>query len=132
MADVSVHRAVYEFEDRAWAVVFPGLGIATFGRTLAAAKRHARSALRVYLEVGDLAEAGVRIDDDVRLPSGTSVDGVVEMRRDVEELRRRVANETRRATRQLRDAGLSTRDVGDLLGISSARVAQIEREAIAG
>ena len=129
---MSVHRAVYEFDDSAWVVAFPDLGIATFGRTLAAARRHARSALRVFLEVDDLAVAGVRVDDEVRLPSGTSVDGVVQMRRDVEELRRRVANETRRATKQLRNAGLSTRDVGDLLGISSARVTQIERELIAG
>ena len=132
MADVTVHRAVYEFDNAAWVVVFPDLGVATFGRTLAAAKRHARSALRVFLEVSDLAEAGISVEDEVRVPHGTRVESVVEMRRDVEELRRRVATETRRATKELRDAGLSTRDVGDLLGISSARVAQIEREAIAG
>lgn len=130
MADTVVHRAVYEFEDRSWVVVFPDLGVATFGRTLAAAKRHARSALRVYLEVGELADAGVSILDDVRLPGGASVGDVVALRRDIDVLRGRVASETRRATKQLRAAGLSTRDVGDILGISSARVAQIEREII--
>jgi predicted RNase H-like HicB family nuclease len=132
MADMSVHRAVYEFDGRAWVVVFPDLGIATFGRTLAAAKGHARSALRVYLEVGDLAEGGVSVEDEVRLPGGANLGDVLDLRRDINDLRRRVASETRRATKELRDAGLSTRDVGDILGISSARVAQIEREAIAG
>ena len=132
MAETGLHKAVYEFDGRAWVVLFPDLGVATFGRTLAAAKGHARSALRVFLEVGDLAAAGVSVVDEVRLPGGTTVSDVVELRRDSDALRRRVASETRRATRKLRDAGLSTRDVGDILGISSARVAQIERERNVG
>jgi hypothetical protein len=132
MVEMTSHRAVYEFDGRAWVVLFPDLGVATFGRTLAAAKGHARSALRVFLEVVDLAEAAVSVVDEVRLPGGTNVGDVLELRRDADALRRRVATETRQATKQLRDAGLSTRDVGDILGISSARVAQIEREALAG
>jgi DNA-directed RNA polymerase specialized sigma subunit len=47
----------------------------------------------------------------------------------VEALRGEVAAATRRATADLRRMGLSTRDVGEILGISGARVAQIERES---
>jgi hypothetical protein len=53
---------------------------------------------------------------------------IVAMRDESERLRAQVAGETRRATAVLRRAGLSTRDVGEILGISGARVAQIERE----
>jgi predicted RNase H-like HicB family nuclease len=129
MAEQARHRAVYRFDGRDWIVLFPDLGVSTFGRTLAAARRHARSALRVYLEVEDLAEAGAAVEDDVTLPSGAEVERLGAMRRDADELRREVAAETRRTAKRLRAAGLSTRDVGDILGISSTRVAQIERES---
>ena len=128
MAESLRHRATYRFDGRDWIVLFPDLGISTFGRTLAAARRHARSALRVFLEIEDLAVAGVEVDDEVTLPRGAEVDRLGSMRRNADELRRQVASETRRAAKRLRAAGLSTRDVGDILGISSTRVAQIERE----
>jgi predicted transcriptional regulator len=53
------------------------------------------------------------------------------LRRESEALRASVAADTKRAATELRRAGLSTRDVGEILGISSARVAQIERESAA-
>ena len=131
MAELVRRRATYRFDGSTWIVFFPDLGISTFGRTLAAAKRHARSALRVYLEVGDLAAAGVEVVDEVQLPVPglTDVDRLVAMGRDAEALRQRVADETRRVAAQLREAGLSTRDVGDILGISAARVGQLEQES---
>ena len=101
-------------------------------RFVASAKAHARSALAVYLEVPDLAAAGVDIDDDVALPAVSAEIGeLVRMRDEAETLRAQVAAETRRAAAVLRRAGLSSRDVGEILGISGARVAQIEREASA-
>jgi predicted RNase H-like HicB family nuclease len=132
MTERSRHRATYRFDGRAWIVLYPELGISTFGRTLAAAKRYARSALAVYLEIDDLAGAGVEVLDEVTLPAlvEAEVDRLRSTRRDAELLRERVAAETRRAAGQLRRVGLSTRDVGDILGISSARVAQIDREAV--
>lgn len=63
------HRATYTHDDRAWIVQFREPDIATFGRTLASAKRYARSALAVHLEVDDLAAAGIEVIDDVRLPA---------------------------------------------------------------
>ena len=130
MTETRRYRATYAFDGRAWIVQFRGPDVATFGRTLASAKAHARSALAVYLEVSDLAAAGVEIDDDIALPAASAeVGDLVRMRDESESLRAQVAAETRRAAAVLRRAGLSTRDVGEILGISGARVAQIEREA---
>src|SRR4051794_9304190 len=136
MADSSVSRFVAEcqFDDRAWIVQFRELDIATFGRSLASAKRYARSALAVWLEVDDLAKAGVEVIDDVRLPAEVAeeVHRLTDRRSEVDALRAQVADETRRAAGELRRIGLSTRDVGEILGISGARVAQIARERDGG
>ena len=123
--------ATYTHDDRAWIVQFREPDIATFGRTLATAKRYARSALAVHLEVADLAAVGVEVVDDVRLPPEVSdeVEWLIDQRSTVEALRAEVAGATRRAATDLRRLGLSTRDVGEILGISGARVAQIDREA---
>jgi predicted RNase H-like HicB family nuclease len=133
MAESSATRFVaeYRFDDRAWIVQFREPDIATFGRSLASAKRYARSALAVWLEVDDLAAAGVEVVDDVRLPPDIAdeVHRLADRRSQAETLRSQVADETRRAAAGLRRIGLSTRDVGEILCISGARVAQIGREA---
>ena len=125
------YTATYRFDGRGWVCQFEEPDIATFGRTIAAAKAHARSLLSVHLEVGDLPSAGVEIEDDVRLPAGVDVDveALRRQRSDVDRLSRDIALSTRRAAATLRAAGLSTRDVGELLGISGARVAQLESDA---
>jgi predicted RNase H-like HicB family nuclease len=123
--------AAYVHDDGAWIVQFREPDIATFGRTLAAAKRHARSALAVHLEVDDLAAVGAEVIDDVRLPTEieAQIHRLVERRSNSETLRAEVAAATRRTASDLRKLGLSTRDVGEILGISGARVAQIDRES---
>ena len=123
--------ATYTYDDRAWIVQFRDPDIATFGRTLASAKRYARSALAVHLEVDDVRSAGVEVVDDVRLPAAISaeVSELIDRRSKLVVLRSEVAEATRRAATDLRRVGLSTRDVGEILGISGARVAQIERES---
>ena len=80
---------------------------------------------------GELTAAGIEVVDDVRLPSAISdeIDRLIDQRSKVEALRGEVAEATRRAATDLRRMGLSTRDVGEILGISGARVAQIERES---
>ena len=122
--------ATYTHDDRAWIVQFRDPDIATFGRTLSSAKRYARSALAVYLDVDDLSAAGIEVVDDVRLPSEVSVEiqRLTDQRSQVETSRAEVAKATRRAASDLRRLGFSTRDVGEILGISGARVAQIDRE----
>lgn len=127
----ATYVATYTHDDRAWIVQFRDPEIATFGRTLASAKRYARSALAVYLEVADLEAAGVQVVDDVRLPTGIGeeIAELVEQRSRADALRATVAEATRRTTSDLRRLGLSTRDVAEILGISGARVAQIDRES---
>lgn len=133
MSDTSprIFVATYTHDDRAWIVQFRDPDVATFGRTLASAKRYARSALAVYLEVDDLAAARVEVIDDVRLPTevAAEITRLVDERSKVDVLRAEVAEATRRAATDLRRMGLSTRDVGEILGISGARVAQIDRES---
>jgi predicted RNase H-like HicB family nuclease len=133
MAEERPRRFVarYTHDDRAWIVQFGDPDIATFGRTLAAAKRYARSALAVHLEVTDLETAGVEVVDNVRLPPAVSdeIGRLAERRSQAESLRAEVAEATRRAAADLRRLGFSTRDVGEILGISGARVAQIDRES---
>ncbi len=132
MADASSQFvATYTRDDRAWIVQFRDPDIATFGRTLASAKRYARSALAVHLEVADLGTAGVEVVDDVRLPTSVTdeIASLLDRRSKVDAMRAEVAEATRRTAAELRRLGLSTRDVGEILGISGARVAQIDREA---
>ena len=126
--------AVYTHDDRAWIVQFREPDIATFGRTLAAAKRYARSALAVHLEVDDLAVAGIEVEDDVRIPAVVSdeVDRLVGERSRLDGMRSELARSTRRAAADLRKLGFSTRDVGEILGISGSRVAQMDRETGSG
>ena len=125
------YTATYTRDDRAWIVQFHDPDIATYGRTLAAAKRYARSALAVHLEVADLAKSGVELIDDVRLPReiSTEIDRLIDQRSRVVTLRAELAASTRLTAADLRKLGLSTRDVGEILGISGSRVAQIDREA---
>jgi hypothetical protein len=87
--------------------------------------------LAVYLEVDDLTAAAVEVADDVRLPIAIAneISQLIDQRSKAEALRAEVANATRRAAADLRRLGLSTRDVGEILGISGARVAQIDRES---
>ncbi len=127
----TLYAATYTHDDRAWIVQFRHPDIATFGRSLQSAKRHARSALAVYLELADLTAAGIEVVDDVRLPAEISeeVSRLVDQRSKVESLRAEVAEATRHAAADLRRIGLSTRDVGEILGISGARVTQIDRES---
>lgn len=133
MAEHRRFTAVYAFDGTYWVVQFKDLDISTFGRNLAAAKAHARSLLAVHLEVDDLTGAGVEIQDEVKLPRGvkSEVERLGRMRQQAARLRADVAVETKRAAAELRRTGLSTRDVGEILGISGARVAQIDRESAA-
>jgi hypothetical protein len=132
MTEPRRYTADYSFDGRGWVVQFRDPDISTFGRTLSVAKTHARSLLAVCLEVKDLDQAGATIVDHVRLPTAIEpeIQRLATMRREADALRGKVALETRRAAAELRRAGLSTRDVGEILGISGARVAQIERESL--
>lgn len=122
------YTARYRFDGRGWICQFAEPDIATFGRTIAAAKQHARSLLAVHLEVDDLASVGAEIDDEVHLPAGVDIElaELLRQRMEAARMRNELAIATRRAATKLRAAGLSTRDVGELIGVSGARVGQLE------
>lgn len=127
---MATYTARYKHDGRAWTVQFREPDIATWGRSLRSARLAAREALAAWLEVDDLAGTGAEVVDDIRLPVGLESELVRlgAMRRQADALRRDVVAEPRRAAQELRRTGLSVRDVGELLGVSPARVAQLERE----
>jgi DNA-directed RNA polymerase specialized sigma subunit len=127
---VTRYVARFTFDGRGWIVQFEEPDIATFGRSLRSAKVHARSLLAVWLEVDDLAAAGAEVVDRIELPRSAEIDvkALVQQRAKAEALRRDLARGTRNAAKALRTAGLSTRDVGEILGISGARVSRLEHE----
>jgi predicted transcriptional regulator len=60
------------------------------------------------------------------------VDRLIDQRSTVDALRSELARSTRAAAADLRRLGFSTRDVGEILGISGSRVAQMDRESGTG
>jgi len=129
---MKTYTARYVHDGRAWVVQFLEPDIATWGRSLRAAKGYAREALAAYLGVQDLESADAAIVDDVQLSvvAESELDRLGTLRREAETMRHQVAAETRRAAQQLRRSGLSVRDVAEILGVSAARVAQLEREPV--
>jgi predicted RNase H-like HicB family nuclease len=98
------------------------------GRTLRVARRRLREALLEAL--GDEG-AGASFVEDVRLPGGARrlVLAHWKARRAMEARRRLADDAARAAAAALRAAGLSPRDVGDLLGLSPAKLAAALRRA---
>src|SRR4029079_4235397 len=132
MTDPTPRRyiATYAVDGRAWIGPVHEPGVAKVRPAPAAARRYARSALAVHLELGK-TDPAPEVVDDIRLPAEISdeVGRLIDQRSKAERLRTEVAEATRVAAVDLRRLGLSTRDVGDILGISGARVAQIENES---
>ena len=58
----------YRFDGEAWEVELQGTDFATWGKSLVAAKRHARELLAAYLEIDDLKAAGIEVVDEVHTP----------------------------------------------------------------
>lgn len=113
----------------AWCVTVPDVpGAFTHGRTLEQARKRAREAVAVMLDVDlDAIEiaADVALEPDVR----AAVDAAQADRKALEEARLRATASTETAARILVDAGLGYRDVGALVGITPQRAQQIVSEA---
>ena len=62
----------YRFDGEAWEVELRGTDFATWGKSLAAAKRHARELLSAYLEIDDLKAAGIEVVDEVQSPAAVA------------------------------------------------------------
>lgn len=127
------YRVAYAREGPHWVAQVEDPDISTYGRSLTAAKSHAREALATYLEVDRVQDQD--LDEEVRLGDdlGRAIADLVAKRRAVEKLEDEVTEQTRRFAVHLVQGGLSTRDAGEILGISHQRVAQvIEQERRAG
>lgn len=101
-------------------------GCRSWGRSLEAARRYIREALELFAEDEGLDAATVPIDEEFASVPREDVDAYKEARLFAEAAVARASEASRRAVRTLRARGLSTRDVGAMLGISQARVAQLE------
>lgn len=55
----------YRRDEKGWIAEVEGMDLSTVGGTLAVAKRHARELLRMFLQVRDLAAAGIGVIDQV-------------------------------------------------------------------
>lgn len=122
-----VYVAVYERDgwSPAWNAWVEGqLGVHTFGTRLAQARANVREALALWL---DADQSSLEVRDEVRLPEAAdeALGELEAAREDLAEARRRFETATVRAVRALGDVDLSMRDVGELLGLSHQRVAQI-------
>jgi hypothetical protein len=109
-------------DPRYWLVNMVGEpGAQSFGRSLNEARRHAVEVVALWT---GLEPEEFTIDWDVHL--GALSRSVTEARTAMEHAER---DRCRRdlAVRRLTDAGISYRDVGELLGLSYQRVAQIAR-----
>ena len=96
-------------------------GAHTYGRSLAEAKRHAIEVVALWF---DLEPDAFNIEWDIRLGElATPVKRARTAMAHAEEDRQRRDE----AVRALTNAGVSYRDVGELLGLSYQRVAQIAR-----
>jgi predicted RNase H-like HicB family nuclease len=109
-------------DQTAWLVNVAGTpGAHTFGRSLAEAKRHGIEVVALWFE---LEPEEFDIDWDIKLG---------ELARPVKQARDAMAHadEDRQrrddAVRALAEAGVSYRDIGELLGLSHQRVAQIAK-----
>jgi hypothetical protein len=91
-------------------VQFTDPDVSTYGRTLAQAKRYAREALAVWLDlssVDELDPCGARLVDVIELPAGMAEDvsRLRDQRVAAEQLRHEVAVRTADAARRLLAAG---------------------------
>ena len=100
----------------------------TQGKTLRTARKRLREVLALEWESEHRA-ATVRIRERLSLPdrAGTALELALEARARMEALTKEVETQTRKAAQILSDRGVGTRDVGELLGISQARVSQVLR-----
>ncbi len=129
----STTRAVYRVnvtrERDAWLADVPDVpGAHTFARSLSALQRSVREVIVLMTDQTDNA-----LDDfdlDIRYEIGDSSTAVTAARRaraDAEQAERASADAIRQAVARL-PTSLSVRDVGELLGISHQRVAQVRAE----
>jgi DNA-directed RNA polymerase specialized sigma24 family protein len=125
---MKTYTARYTREGNEWVVLYDEVELSTFGRSLPAARRHARQALAVYLDTTVERLGGVAVVVDV-IPDARvyPIAHAIDQRRRAEEAAAEAAEATRAAVRQLRARGWSLADVADVLDVSPQAVSKLER-----
>jgi len=104
-----------------------GREVASQSRRLDQAEPAIRDAIALVLDT-DPTSFALEISPDLEsVPMSEEAREVLELRHALIELSERVHRRTSSAVAELRSAGLTVRDVAQLLGVTAARVSQIEQ-----
>ncbi len=120
------HRVIFEVDsDGNWLVRAPDIkGCHSYGRSLSEARKNIREALELFTEDRD----SVYLIENQRLPRPvrSAVSACRRARREAETASDTAFEATATAARFLsKETGLGIRDIGELLGVSYQRVAQL-------
>lgn len=122
------YTARYAREAGEWVVLFDQVELSTFGRTLAAARKHARQALALHLDTTTERLDRVATIVDVIAGEGEIAAQAVAAREQADQAARAATEQTRAAVNRLRAAGWSLADVAMVLHISPQAVSKLGRE----
>ncbi len=121
------HRVIFELDEAGdWLARVPDIkGCHSYGRSLSEAEKNIREAIGLFDDSGDF-----EVQAEHRLPrAARSAVSACQRARSVADLAKDNATQaTGEAARALSGIGLGVRDIGELLGISHQRVAQILSE----
>ena len=121
--------SVWREPDGTWSATADAVnGANTCGDSLAEVDRRIRESIAVTLDLPRSAEDAM--DVALRIRVDDEVDPLVDDARAAREAAARAADLTAGAVRKLRERGLSIRDTARMLGITSGRVTQIEKERV--
>jgi predicted RNase H-like HicB family nuclease len=123
---MSEHRVLFEVdEDGNWLVTASDIaGCHSYGRSLSEARSNIRQALDLFVEDGESKD----LIEDQRLPRSTqaAITACRRVRAEATKANEDALSTTVSTARFLsEEVGLGTRDIGELLGISHQRVAQL-------
>lgn len=123
------YTARYRREDGWWIVTVDELdGVFTHARRIAQVEPLIRDAIALWLEV-EPNGFDVQLQPDLPADVADTVMAAVDDRRAAEVAKAQAAHSTSNAVVTLISSGMPTRDVGQLVGISYQRVAQILEES---
>jgi predicted RNase H-like HicB family nuclease len=126
VASVSEHRVVLEVDaDGNWLAGASDIrGCHSYGRSLSEARKYIREAIALFVE----ESATIELAEEHRLPKRVraAINACHQARRQAANATESAIDATAATAHFLsREVGLGTRDIGELLGISHQRVAQL-------
>ena len=134
MGQVKTYTVLAEHDEAGWwAVRIPELpGVLTQARRLDQVEEFAREAIDLAISVGHAAKGKYSVQVYAHVPGlDDDLAGVRAVRADAERVQAEAAERTRVIARRLADRGLTVRDIGEALGVSYQRAAQLVGKASA-